>query len=630
MNDNDNFNQKIAELKKNFKINNKILFIHCPTFDFNAIDIKVIKNRGYYSYPPYGLMCLSAATEEAETDFEILDLNFLLLKKLQNKDTINKREALELIISLLKEKLDKNHYSVIGISAGVTVSNVFIAKEHPFIECLKFLKEKNESIILAGGVIANDETVGLLRHGLCHFVFKGEGEQKLRFFLSKLNDFNFSGMTQDNYIPGIAFALNESIYETQGNLENVEFVWDMEKSYEKIPLEEYNSVGSLSPFSRMAGADKKYATIQLNRGCRGQCTFCGVKPFIGTGIRQTSTDLIVSELDFLVKKKNITHIEWLDDDLLARKDAAHLVLKHMASFGAQFSWAANNGLIAASLDNVTLQLCVDSHCTGFRIGVESGNPEILRQIKKPASIKNLLAFSEKLKNFPTLFVTGCYIIGFEGETYGQMFDTFNLSIGLDLSWNGFSIFQVITKEADVLSEFADAVKSDGENLGLRKNVDFVPTKAATDRSLKNEKLLNYQEIYDLPRNALHDKDLLSEIWFSYNLLSNYIFNKNLTTKGIPEQFVTWTNALSLTHPQNASISLFLGIAHGLLGNIEAVKIQVEKTRTILKGSPYWTTRFKDYYLEGFVDLIEKASKEVIFEAILDLRSKFKIDQANTN
>src|SRR3989338_8379153 len=97
---NANFNHKIKELKKTFNSTKKILFIHCPTFDFGAIDIKVIKSRGYYSYPPYGLMCLAASTEESLIDFEILDLNFLLLQSLQSKLEITKEEAMKIMLGL--------------------------------------------------------------------------------------------------------------------------------------------------------------------------------------------------------------------------------------------------------------------------------------------------------------------------------------------------------------------------------------------------------------------------------------------------------------------------------------------------------------------------------------------------
>ena len=303
----------------------QLVLIHCPTFDFNAIDISVIKNHGYYSYPPYGLMCLAAAVADLGMSPLIIDLNFLLLEQLNEVNAVTKEQALQAMLEILAEKLAGVDSQVVGVSAGVTVSNVFTVQAHPFIEVLKFVRKKKSSVVIAGGVIANDEAGGLLKAGLVDFVFKGEGERKIRHIVTRMTKGSVSDDVNE-ITAGIVFLHDSKVMETEGDCRDVQFTWDMRKTYETIALEKYNIVGSLSPFSRMAGVDKKYATVQLNRGCRGQCTFCGVKPFIGNGIRQTSAELVIQELDYLVNERKVSHIEWLDDDLLAKKESAHRIL----------------------------------------------------------------------------------------------------------------------------------------------------------------------------------------------------------------------------------------------------------------------------------------------------------------
>ena len=46
------------------------------------------------------------------------------------------------------------------------------------------------------------------------------------------------------------------------------------------------------------------------------------------------------------------------------------------------TWSAGNGLIAASLTEELLGLMRDSGCVGFRIGIESGNADMQKKMKK--------------------------------------------------------------------------------------------------------------------------------------------------------------------------------------------------------------------------------------------------------
>ena len=80
---------------------------------------------------------------------------------------------------------------------------------------------------------------------------------------------------------------------------------------------------------------------------------------------------------------------------------------------------------------------------GFRIGIESGNKEILRKIKKPATKPKLRLASKRFQKHPDLFVAGLYMLGFDGETYGQMFETLGFSIEMQLAWSHFSVYQIM-------------------------------------------------------------------------------------------------------------------------------------------------------------------------------------------
>tara|TARA_Y100001934_G_C12381227_1_gene792535 strand:- start:310 stop:2193 length:1884 start_codon:yes stop_codon:yes gene_type:complete len=586
------FEEYLGSLGKAFPFNNKITLIHCPTFSFQSFSLEVAKNRAFYAYPPTGLQCLKAALSPLGLEVDILDLNFLMLDKARTSQSYDLNASLN---AILVEYFEVHDVSVVGVSAGVTVSNIFQTQDHPFVQTLGFLKSKRKHMVLAGGIIATNEWKNILEKDLCHFVFEGEAENKLTYFFNRL-----MGKENSPEYSGIHFRCNTRLEETTGEKDVVKFEGDLISAYKNIHIEKYNKVGCLSPFSRMVGPEKTYSTLQLNRGCRAHCTFCGVTPFMGLGIRQYSIDSVISELLYLVNEREVTHFEWLDDDLLEDKPGIVNVLKKIRDLDLGITWAGNNGMIATSLDEDLLSLMVDSGCVGFRIGIESGNDEILRKIKKPASLKTLDKASSLLAKFPELFVVGCYIIGFENERFEQILDTFHLCLRMNLSWSGWSICQII-RDSNADQELEDSSSE------YKSVSPFVPSKETKDGTIIfNSSSFQLENIFSMPKKAIPNQDELKEIWFAFNLITNYISNKNLTAQGSPKKFVAWVKVLQLGHPSNAVISLFLFIAYRLIEDHEAAEAQIQLTQSIVNESSYWHNRFMQY---GLMKIVQSPSKD---------------------
>lgn len=591
---NQEFQNYLGYLREKYDLTGKLSLIHCPTFSFEAFSFDVAKKKGYYAYPPTGLQCLMAALQNADIDVDILDLNFKLLEKACSANEFDKVHLDSMLEDLLDEYFESQLVSIVGVSAGVIVSNIFGVQRHPFIQVLDYLKRRDEQIVITGGVIATNEWKILLVKELTHFVFRGESENKIIFFLDELLKGN-SGWS----LSGIYFGIDGKLYQTTGERDTVNFRWDLAGSYKSIPVDRYNEVGSLSPFSRMVGIERKYGTLQLNRGCRARCTFCGVTPFMGRGVRQRPTDAVVSELSYLVREWGIQHFEWLDDDLLRHRKALIEVLNKIIEMKLDVTWAANNGLIASSVDEELLRIMADSGCVGFRIGIESGNDEMLRKIRKPATKRSLRAAAEMFERFPELFVVGCYIIGFENETYRQILDTFQFCIEMNLSWSGFSIYQIVRDSTNVAEDFENN-RGERSPSNYERISDFVPSKANADGTILQGGNRDVREIFEHERDQVHSKEHLDEIWFAFNLLANYVGNKNLRPSGRPDQFVQWTKALQQGHPSNAVISLFLYLGYVMLGEDGLAREQLSLTKGILERLEYWRKRFNQYSLDKIV------------------------------
>ena len=131
---NQRFFQYLSRLKAEFPFSNRIALIHCPTFNFDSFNVQVAKNRAYYAYPPTGLQCLKTVLLDLRFEVDIIDLNFLLLERVCTADPSDPLD----IRSLLDEYFNSHEVSVVGVSAGVIVSNIFGVANHPFLQTLSF------------------------------------------------------------------------------------------------------------------------------------------------------------------------------------------------------------------------------------------------------------------------------------------------------------------------------------------------------------------------------------------------------------------------------------------------------------------------------------------------------------
>ena len=360
---------------------------------------------------------------------------------------------------------------------------------------------------------------------------------------------------------------------------------------------QYCRVGSLNPYSRMAGQDTVYGVFQLSRGCRGNCKFCGVRPFMGKGIRTHPVDELVEEVRYLVERRSVRHFEVLDDDFLANKEAVTAFLRALGGLHRQYgiTWAANNGLMTHSITRELLDLMRDSGCLGFKIGVESGNAEMLRRIRKPGSLESFANAADMLQDYPELFVGGNYIIGLFGEeTFGQMLDTFAFSVRLNLDWSSFTVFQFTSKPTAV----AENLKTDGAGA-----TDFIPGKDSPNREIQDDRSLPLgAEVFSLAADAVPSRTLVKNIWLTFNLLGNYIGNKNLRPGGRPEKFVSWLDAVRVAYPKNPYMLLFAGLGRVLMGEPDRAEPLFAGAKAIVDGSANWQYRFGQF---GLNDLLEQ-------------------------
>ncbi len=593
------------QLKRSYLRNKKVLLIQSPQFLLDTFNLEIAKKRGYYAYPPAGLQWIAKMLLRHKLEVKILDLNYEILKR-AIYEGFDYRHWPQILDECLEHFMEPSIVGVTCLSVGIDI----FSEGHPLTSVLRYFHQKDSSIVLAGGPIATNEYPSLLQEGLCHFVIEGEGENKINFLLDQLLEAR-QGVKRT---PGIYFYSQGQVQQSCGGRDIVDLKGNLTDVYEYIPIEGYCLAGSLNPFSRMAGTDRRFAGIQLNRGCRGDCKFCGVTDFMGRGVRSFPVEDLIQEINFLVKEKGVRHLEILDDDFLGspgQQKSVIQLLKEMVQINREhsISWSAGNGLIAASITEEILGLMRDSGCVGFRVGIESGSADMLKKMQKPASLEKIRSVARLLQDYPEMFVGGNFILGLLGEeTFGEMLETFRFALEINLDWAAITTFQLTSK--------ANAQRN---KIAADSSIatDFIPakdTKSGEIVSVGTESLSGLN-VFSLPLNVVPTRHEIKRIWFVFNFLINYVFNKNLLPGGNVKKFVSWVEAINVVYPDNAYMPLFSGIGYVLLKRCDKAAERLRQVQNILANSPYWQERFGQFFLMELVEFFPSNEAEAF--AILE-------------
>jgi radical SAM superfamily enzyme YgiQ (UPF0313 family) len=122
-----------------------------------------------------------------------------------------------------------------------------------------------------------------------------------------------------------------------------------------------------------------YTTLQTSRGCPGKCIFCTAPEFYGRGVRYRSAEKVVEEL-LEIKSMGYREVFFRDETFTAFKKRNIEICERMLSEDLKLSWIANGRV--DMIDKETMALMKKAGCHMLKFGIETGNPEILKNYKK--------------------------------------------------------------------------------------------------------------------------------------------------------------------------------------------------------------------------------------------------------
>lgn len=159
-----------------------------------------------------------------------------------------------------------------------------------------------------------------------------------------------------------------------------------------------------------------YPEVQIftGRGCPFQCTFCSwPQTLMGRKYRVRSIANVLDELEWI--KENMPEVREVffeDDTFTIDRRRVLTFTEEYNKRGLDIVWACN---ARAELDYETMRKMKEANCRLLIVGFESGNDEILQNIKKSITVEDIRRFVQDARR-AGLLVLGDFIIGLPGET----------------------------------------------------------------------------------------------------------------------------------------------------------------------------------------------------------------------
>jgi len=222
-------------------------------------------------------------------------------------------------------------------------------------------------------------------------------------------------------ILGISYRKNGSVVHNpdRPSIENLDVLPHVTDVYRRdLDVRRYNVPFLLHPF----------VALYTTRGCPAQCTFClWPQTLSGHPWRKRSADDVAREMAKAKEYWPYVKEFFFDDDTFNIQKARTVELcAKLKPVG--ITWSCTSRV---TTDYETLKAMKEAGCRLLIVGFESGDPQILKNIKKGATVERARQFAKDCHKLG-LAVHGDFILGLPGETRETIKNTINFAKELDV------------------------------------------------------------------------------------------------------------------------------------------------------------------------------------------------------
>jgi hopanoid biosynthesis associated radical SAM protein HpnJ len=155
-----------------------------------------------------------------------------------------------------------------------------------------------------------------------------------------------------------------------------------------------------------------YLSLYTGRGCRSQCTFCLWPQTVGGHrYRTRSVGHVLGEMEYVQDNfPEVKEVFFDDDTFTDNRERAEDIARGMGRLGLEWSCNAK-----ANVPYETLKVMRENGLRLLLVGFESGNQEILTNIKKGVKVERARQFAKDCRDLG-ITIHGTFIMGLPGET----------------------------------------------------------------------------------------------------------------------------------------------------------------------------------------------------------------------
>lgn len=185
--------------------------------------------------------------------------------------------------------------------------------------------------------------------------------------------------------------------------------------------------------------------VLTSRGCPFNCGFCSTPKTSERLWRPYPVKRVVDDVEFLYRTYGVRSFYFVDDNFMVDLKRVEEILGDISRRGMKIYWGTQ-GVRVDTINKMSpefIDLLEESGCRELSVGVESGNPDILRMIDKRITVEEVLKANDKIKG-KKIAVKYNMIIGFPGERMEQVKKTVRLALDLyndnSDAWFPFNIY----------------------------------------------------------------------------------------------------------------------------------------------------------------------------------------------
>jgi radical SAM superfamily enzyme YgiQ (UPF0313 family) len=176
----------------------------------------------------------------------------------------------------------------------------------------------------------------------------------------------------------------------------------------------------LWPIDRLRKYGKVIFPVMTSRGCTFWCEFCTAVRMFGRRYRIRSPKNVVDELEYLQRKFGAEQFTFYDDTFTVNQARTAEICGEIINRKLKIEWDCET-----RVDMVTkelLQKMKEAGCFAVWYGLESGSPQILKNMKKGISLAQVMRAFNWTKDLGMMAVVGV-ILGSPGETRETAWET---------------------------------------------------------------------------------------------------------------------------------------------------------------------------------------------------------------